>query len=346
MSVCCSNCFNDTQIKKFILSQCHGNDFSRCSFCSSSGVQLIEAELLSDYFDTLIKNLEVDPTGSSPAIALQHYFSVFNSNIHEKEILLSRILDKNRHLLASKYKFTYSGLSSDWVAFKDEIIENNRFFPQTPIYKDVFSKAHGSKVFYELTETLLTTYDHGDVLYRARMSESLLDANGMGKPPALITTTGRANPIGIPYLYLANNIDTSIAEVRPSKGSKVCVAIFKPTREIKLLDLTKPREKASFLLFNDSELREALDYIALLEIFANELSLPVLPERSHLAYIPTQFVCEFFKAVCGYSGVMFNSSFGFGHNIVLFDDNNVNCGTVNHYQVSEVVNRHHVLPVI
>jgi hypothetical protein len=338
---CCSNCFNDTQIKKFILDKCHGSDVSRCSFCGSSGVQLIEAELLSDYFDILIKNLEVDPTGSNAASALQQYFAIFNCNIRDKDSLLSKIFDKSKHLLISNYKFTYSGLSSsDWTSFKSEIIDNNRFFPRTPIYKDIFSKSKGSEVLYQLTETLLTTYGSGDDLYRARVSEKLLTAGEMGKPPAHVTSTGRANPVGISYLYLASNLDTCIAEVRPSKSSKVCIATFKPVAPIKLLDLTNPREKATFLLFNDAELKDALNYIALLETFAYELSLPIIPQRSHLDYIPTQFICEFFKAVCGYSGIIFNSSFGFGHNVVLFDDASVRYESIRHHQVLEIINRH------
>ena len=43
---CCSNCFNDSHIKKYILSKSHNEDVSRCSFCRSEGVQLIEASLL------------------------------------------------------------------------------------------------------------------------------------------------------------------------------------------------------------------------------------------------------------------------------------------------------------
>ena len=57
-------------------------------------------------------------------------------------------------------------------------------------------------------------------------------------------------------------------------------------------------------------------------------SKPVLPNRTHLDYIPTQFICEFFKTVCGFHGLVFNSSFGNGKNIVLFDQNLVEDGFV------------------
>ncbi|MCT9370223.1 RES domain-containing protein [Acinetobacter pittii] len=344
MTYCCSNCFNDSQIKKYISNKCHDEEVSRCSFCSSNGVQLIEASLLFEYFEVLVKALDQSDDGRELKDSLQHYFSVFNNQIYDKETLVKSIFKNNLEYLNYKYIFSYSQLyDQDWESFKEEVVKKNRFFPQTPIYKDIFSKGDGSKVFFELTETLLATYGNGDILYRARISEKLLQQDDMGKPPYEIASIGRANPIGITYLYLANNQETCIAEVRPSKGEKVCIGSFKPVKQIKFLDLTQPREKATFLLFNGEDLINSLNYIALLEKFANELSLPVIPSRSHLDYIPTQFICEFFKVICGYAGVIFNSSFGMGVNIVLFNDEDVICEDVKHYQVAKITHEKKLL---
>ncbi|KRI52605.1 RES family NAD+ phosphorylase [Acinetobacter pittii] len=341
---CCSNCFNDSHIKKYILSKSHNEDVSRCSFCRSEGVQLIEASLLFELFEILVKPLIQHEEGLELKDALQEYFSIINENIHNKENLINSIFKNNLEYLNHKYNFSYSkNYSEDWNCFKEEIVKNNRFFPQTPIYRDIFSRADEAKVFFELTETLLTTYSSGDILYRARISEELLEKEKMGKPCYKIASVGRANPTGIPYLYLANNQETCIAEVRPSKGEKISIGYFKPTESMKLLDLTKPREKASFLLFNGNDLIDALNHIALLEYFANELALPVIPSKSHLDYIPTQFICEFFKVVCRYDGVIFNSSFGMGVNIVLFNDNNIICESVEYYEVTKITHEKKLL---
>ncbi|MCH7303907.1 MULTISPECIES: RES family NAD+ phosphorylase [Acinetobacter] len=342
MSVCCANCFNDNQLKHFILNECHGGALSRCSFCRSEGVQLIDTGLLSEHFETLTKAFDVvESDGLSLVDALQQHFSIFNERISDKNTLLNQIFKDNQQLLSNQYKYSYTDLCTyGWASFKDEIVKLNRFFPQTHIYKEIFSKGDGSRVFFELTETLLSTYSQGDALFRARLSETMLTASEMEKPPANLASAGRANPVGIPYLYLSNNIDTCIAEVRPSKGAKICIATFRLNNQIKLLDLTNPRERATFLFFNDTELKEALDYTALLEKFSYELSLPVLPTRTNLDYIPTQFICEFFKAVCGYAGVIFKSSFGFGDNIVLFNDEDITCERIMQYEISEVINKH------
>ncbi|NLK52763.1 MAG: RES domain-containing protein [Syntrophomonadaceae bacterium] len=39
-------------------------------------------------------------------------------------------------------------------------------------------------------------------------------------PPKEKCSAGRLNPKGVPYLYLADSIDTVISELRPSTGSK------------------------------------------------------------------------------------------------------------------------------
>ena len=341
MSECCSNCFNDNQIKEFILDSSHGTPVSRCSFCGSVGVKLVKADLLFYHFDILISGLDRNENGYDASDALQRYFCIFNDKIHDKNRLLRLILADNSTLLNFKYNFSYSGLSTDdWLSFKDEIIKNNRFFPRTPIYRDVFSKSKGDDTIFDLTESLLTKYNIGDHLYRARVSETDISEAEMGKPPAHLSTTGRANPLGISYLYLANNVETCIAEVRPSKNSRIYVAKFSPSSEIKLLDLTSPREKSSFFYLKDIEvqLKEALNYISLLEVFADELSKPIVPQRSHLEYIPTQFICEFFKTICGYDGIIFNSSFGFGYNVVLFDDSNIKLESISSYNVTNIIN--------
>lgn len=72
------------------------------------------------------------------------------------------------------------------------------------------------------------------------------------------------------------------------------------------------------------------------ELLARELSKPVLPNRSHLDYIPTQFICEFFKTVCGFDGLVFNSSFGNGKNVVLFDQNLVVDESMKYFRISNI----------
>lgn len=70
----------------------------------------------------------------------------------------------------------------------------------------------------------------------------------MGKPPARNATAGRANPIGISYLYLANNEKTCISEVRPNNTSIIYISKLILEEDVSLIDLTSPRKKYQYVL--------------------------------------------------------------------------------------------------
>lgn len=75
----------------------------------------------------------------------------------------------------------------------------------------------------------------------------------MGPPPKRIASHGRANPAGIPYLYLASTPETSISEVRPHTGEKICVASFNVPIGAKLVDLRNPRHLVSPIELGDED---------------------------------------------------------------------------------------------
>ena len=54
------------------------------------------------------------------------------------------------------------------------------------------------------------------------------------------------------------------------------------------------------------------------------LSKPVDRDKTPLEYLPTQYLCEFIKNQ-SFEGILYKSFLGSGHNIVLFDENKVEC---------------------
>ncbi len=52
-------------------------------------------------------------------------------------------------------------------------------------------------------------------------------------------TEGRANPKGIPCLYVASERETAMSEIRPWIGSTVSVAKFSNKNELRLIDFSK-----------------------------------------------------------------------------------------------------------
>ena len=66
------------------------------------------------------------------------------------------------------------------------------------------------------------------------------------KPLNNSASEGRANPKGIPYLYVATDKETAMSEVRPSLGAILSVGKFKPTKELKIINFSVHQGKMNF----------------------------------------------------------------------------------------------------
>lgn len=135
------------------------------------------------------------------------------------------------------------------------------------------------------------------------------------KPQKYCATEGRANPKGIPYLYLAKDRDTALAEARPWVGSLISIGQFTLLKDVKLINCTIGNgESLLFLDEPSSEKKEDAVWTHIDKAFAK----PVDKIENNAEYVPTQVLAEFFKNN-GYDGIVYGSSLGDGHNIVLFD---------------------------
>jgi len=126
---------------------------------------------------------------------------------------------------------------------------------------------------------------------------------------------GRANPKGIPYLYLSTHRETAMAEVRPWLASIVSVGQFKTLREIRVANCTsdKPRQRFFWRAIPPEEWDDAV-WADIDDAF----SQPVMPSDDQPEYVPTQIVAEIFK-MNGFDAVAYRSALGSGHNLALFD---------------------------
>jgi hypothetical protein len=144
------------------------------------------------------------------------------------------------------------------------------------------------------------------------------------KPLAGRAREGRANPKGIPYLYLATRRDTAVAEVRPWKGGAVSVGQFRATRQLILVNTSLRAKERIFIGGEPSpEEREESVWGSIDRAF----SMPTEHSDDQSEYIPTQVLSEVFRDA-GFDGVGYQSAYGDGHNIVLFDPalmQQVNC---------------------
>jgi hypothetical protein len=136
------------------------------------------------------------------------------------------------------------------------------------------------------------------------------------KPLRDRASEGRANPKGIPYLYLATREKTAILEVRPWIGSYVSVGQFKLRGDCLLVDCSRyPGEVPFYFKEPNAAERERAVWIAIDRAFAE----PTTREDDVADYAATQIIAEVFKRE-GFDGIVYKSNFGKdSYNIVLFN---------------------------
>ena len=332
---CCAECFGDRGLRRNIIPS-RSTTVGLCAFCQSDGVIVIEPKELAEYFELLVSAYRQDATGKLLVHWFREDWALFQHprmmDDSRAKDLLGEILDDGdiaRQLFVPANDPSTDRLS-EWENFRAELMYRNRYFPSATIDLDRL-------------ESLLfsLTLDSGEVptlWYRARLQpdDAPFPIDKMGAPPNRIASHGRANPAGIPYLYLGSTPETAISEIRPHTGEMASVADFTTPPDLKLVDLRSPRRMVSpFLLEDAVDIGRMRSDLPFLERLGDELTRPVIPHSAAIDYTPSQYLCEFIKK-CGFQGVIYRSSVSDGINLALFAPTLATCGTVTQYRVTRV----------
>ena len=137
------------------------------------------------------------------------------------------------------------------------------------------------------------------------------------KPNKHSAKEGRANPKGIPVLYLSTHSHTAMCEVRPWLGSLISCAQFKTTRSLNVVSLPSNYEDRFNYIFSAPDLSKWEETVW--GDIGRGFSEPTTSSDSTADYAPTQVIAELFRSE-GYDGIAYKSKFGDdGYNIALFD---------------------------
>jgi hypothetical protein len=332
---CCPECFGDRGLRRNIIPS-RSTEIGRCSYCGSESVNVLPPSQLAENFELLISTYERDPEGRLLIQWFRDDWGMFEhpsmADDSRANDLLAEILDN-----VEIVRQTFSPVNdleadrlSEWEKLRDELMYHNRFFPE-------------AKIDLERLEDLLKdvlTLEVGevpDLWYRARIQpgDAPFVLAEMGAPPKRIASHGRANPAGIPYLYLGSTQLTAISEIRPHTSEIVCVADFRTPNNLKLVDLRRPKKMVSPFDWDAANIRRLRSDLPFLERLGNELTRPVVPQAAAIDYTPSQYLCEFIKK-CGLDGVVYRSSIGDEINLALFDPALAAPGAVSQYRVKSV----------
>lgn len=331
---CCPECFNDRGLRRDIfplLSQSVG----QCSYCSSENVLLLPPKALAEYFELLISAYQPDPSGKLLVQCFREDWGLFDHpriDDSKAKDLLAEIVDDGE-IVRKPFIAAFAAEGNqltEWEKLREELRYRNRFFPEADIKYERLASLLGV-LGIELSEFQQTWF-------RARIqsSDDPYPIEKMGAPPKELAAHGRANPAGIPYLYVASTELTAISETRPHTGELICIASFSVEGSFRVVDLRTPKKTVSpFLLDEPEEIGKMRSDLPFLERLGEELTRPVLPHAAAVDYTPSQFLCEFVKRQ-GYDGVLYRSSVSSGINLALFDATRRPHGAVRQFRVNAI----------
>ncbi|MCB9012415.1 MAG: RES family NAD+ phosphorylase [Bacteroidales bacterium] len=319
---CCSSCFKNQEVRSTIeeIAQTSGE----CNYCGTKGVKLVDAREIVELFQPVLNLYEVSPQGNKMLHdVIQEEWDIFNLTSDIINLLLIDIFSDVKSISSDLFNHpvinrthnhvTTEGLINQWESLKKEIVEKNRFFLESVIELELLEKYLRDKS---------KTYKKGDLFYRGRISKKegfLLEE--LGKPLAEKASGGRANPQGIPYLYVSTDKETTLYETRATYLDYVTIGTFRLTEDISVVKLRTVEILSPF----EENIFDKLLYQPFLKGLEDELSKPLRRFDSDLDYLPTQYLCEFIKHM-GFEGVEYGSAMKKdGINLAIFDDSKFEC---------------------
>ncbi|RXM42671.1 RES family NAD+ phosphorylase [Flavobacterium sp. YO64] len=336
----CSNCFNDTDLKRFIES--NSSSRGNCNFCEIKvDSELISIDELLDFFAEFLNSFEEADDGVSLLQLIDNDWGLF-ANKDKGHNILAEVLSKLGSTIDIPtknvvYEQDIIESTSFWTLLKEDLKWERRFLTNL----NLFEELRWDK-FFARNNSL----PEGEILFRARIhsndAQVAYNLNEMGSPSKEKSSAGRANPQGIPYLYLSTSESTTFYETRATYLDEVSVAKFvaKKGEVISLVDFTESLS----LFLNIENIKEYVKSVLLKKSISADLSKPLRRYDSELEYIPTQFICEFIRSLSDADGIMFNSSLHVGgKNVVLFKESKMECVEVLTYRVTDVKIDHQLI---
>jgi len=327
----CPNCFKDAELKAFVSASTILGD---CAICKSTNQSIMDIMELMDFFQELIDNFKPVKDGNSIKNKIQKSWAFFSNNdVAEK--ILNHVLKKiDTDIQDANSIVDYIAEITNnygyWEILKKELKWSHRFLSNLEQLLDL-----GWDGFFNTQYRLSPDTS----LYRARVhhqsGNQAYSRDEMFTPKQHLAKGGRANPLGIPYLYLSDNRETVLYEVRASYLDELSIATFQLKAEYDSVNIVDFTENTA--LFRPEKVRETITAKLLREKVSRDLSKPMRRYDSEIEYIPTQYICEFIRIITGALGIRYDSSLHpSGKNVVIFDQKIMECTKVDLHRVTTI----------
>ncbi len=286
-----------------------------------------------DFFIDLLSQFEKNPLGRPVFEVIQNDWHLF-ANLDIAKTIIQAVFDPGIFSYGFNDLVDYAADIKDkvatWARLKDDVQRQRRFladYDDFTLYTTSYLAAEA-----ELKK--------GDRLFRARILPKDIvkyKRREMGCPPPELATAGRANPAGIPYLYLCEDENTTYYEVRATYLDRLSIGTFRIERDLKIVDFST--KISLYYAYSDGGgVKSAIVAKLILDEISRDMSRPMRRFDSEQEYIPTQMICEYCKLIVKADGVSFKSSvYDSGRNYVLFDESSAKCTKVVNREIKSVV---------
>lgn len=356
--IICEHCFKDDEIASIIRSVAVIR-IGTCPCCKNKNGCLYDTSTqneLTPYFEELLdiyapvsvlQDSYPKETCRSIIDELITRWNIFSTPVYDKihDIIVAicpDYCDDNKALFAEmvgipelyddEYLKEHALLKNqNWDVFVTEIKTQNRYH----------SKLINFDILEKYCSFIRKAYKKGSLFYRARISErSGYTCAEMYAPPPGKSAEGRANAKGITCLYVANDVETTLHEVRAGMFDYVSVGTLQLKKDITVVDLRAISNISPFL--------DGLEYLdhainqQYLERLNAEMGKSLRRSDSALDYVPTQYIVDFIKSiehndVAEYDGIEYNSTTNpGGYNLAIFNPDLFECISVDVYDIERL----------
>lgn len=355
----CSDCLKDEDLQK-VISSCAEDE--PCSYCEKSPsapvntlMEAIEEGIRSEWQDANNAGLYWDGRdGGWQGVDVTDTYDLFHDvfDVFESDELRDDIVDAYSRYVGEWVPHAFWRIPDDevlangWEAFAAMVKHETRFvFLLDPKMREDYGDDYipPGRFLEELGRVvarfdLIRQLPVGTEFHRGRAHQPSLVVrlpDGLAAPRRNDAKfANRMSPVGIPMFYGATDLRTCLAELGRAPNETCCTCgTFLTARPVSVLDLTKlPAIPGPFSPPSDQKDERAS--IQFLHEFAHDVSRPAeRDDLSHIEYVPTQVVTEYFRRAFRtetgepVSGILYPSAKqNGGVCCVLFFDNEQTCG--------------------
>ncbi|MUP37737.1 RES family NAD+ phosphorylase [Labilibaculum euxinus] len=329
----CAHCFKDKELQSFIIAS--STEIGQCNYCTDgTDTETIEIDELLDFFTELFNLFEKTEENQNILDLIQQDWKLFSDEVDSIRMLTDILNASQSHIknIAQHVEYSFDILNcvNYWHVLKNILLGQRRFITDIEEIEELeWNRLLNQQVELKPDKSFYRSRIHKNA------NQDTFRVDQMGCPDKEFASAGRANPQGIPYLYLSDNPQTTLYETRSSYLDELSIGEFKSknNQPILLVDFT---EEPS-IYFHIGNIKDFVKSTLLKRLISSDLSKPLRRYDSVLDYIPTQFICEYIRYMIGADGILFESSLHTeGKNLVIFDQNKLECVKVYKQQITNI----------